>query len=283
MRRICPAVLAAVVGIAGCHGPRTYTVVGQVQAVDSARREVTISHDAIPGFMSRMTMPFKAREAALLQGTVVPGDLVSATLIVSDTESYLASIVRMGHAPLAEPIRKGSQGSQLQPGGAVPDAQFVDETGAARRFSDWRGKATALTFIYTRCPLPDFCPRMNRHFSAAQAAVLADPAFASRVRFVSVSLDPDYDTPAVLAAHARRAGANPRIWSFLAANRETVDGFAVPFGVYVVRDAANPGVVTHNLRTAVIGSDGRLVTIFSGGEWTPADLVAALRGVADRR
>ena len=277
MRLIRTAVLAALIAAAGCHGPRSYTLVGQIQAVDPARSEVTISHGTIPGFMSSMTMPFKVRETALLQGTVAPGDLVTATLVVSDTESYLTSIVRTGHAALAEPARKVSLGNLLQPGGPAPDAQFVDQTGAVRRLSDWRGKTIALTFIYTRCPLPDFCPRMNRNFSAVQAAVLADPELESRARLVSVSLDPDYDTPAVLAAHARRAGANPQVWSFLAADREIVDRFAVPFGVYVVRTAGNSGLITHNLRTAVIGADGRLVTMFSGAEWTPADLVAALR------
>jgi protein SCO1/2 len=135
----------------------------------------------------------------------------------------------------------------------------------------------ALTFIYTRCPLPDFCPRMNRHFSAVQAALLDDPQLRLRSRLLSLSLDPDYDTPAVLAAHARQANADPRVWSFLGGSREAIDRFAVPFGVYVVRDDKNPGTITHNLRTAVIAADGRLVTVFSGGDWTPADLLAALR------
>lgn len=276
--RFAPAVLAAgCLLLAGCHGPRTYALSGQVLAVDAVRGEMTIRHGAIAGYMSAMTMPFKVKDPALLGGTIAPGDLISGTLTVSDTESYVGSLVRTGHAPVPESAPVVVESNVLQPGKAAPDASFVDESGTPRHLSDWRGSAIALTFIYTRCPLPDFCPRMNRHFAAIQDAVRSDPQLRLHARLLSVSLDPDYDTPAVLAAHARRAGADPGVWTFLSGARDAVDRFAVPFGVYVVRDSRTPGVVTHNLRTAVIGADGRLITIFSGGDWAPADLLAALR------
>ena len=279
MRSKLAAVSATLLLTSACTGQRSYTLVGQVLAIDSGRREITIRHQEIPGFMQGMTMAFKVRDHRLLEGRM-PGDLVNATLIVSATDSHLSSIVRTGHAPLPEPAPAVPASSILTPGGVAPDAEFTDESGVRRRLSDWRGRILAVTFIYTRCPLPDFCPRMNRHFAAVQADVVADARLRERVRLLSVSLDPDFDTPAVLAAEARRVRADPNVWTFLTGSREVIDRFAVPFGVYVVRNGKNLGDITHNLRTAVIGADGRVLTIFSGSEWSPADLLGALRSGA---
>jgi protein SCO1/2 len=118
---------------------------------------------------------------------------------------------------------------------------------------------------------------MNRLFAAIQGRVAADSRLSERVRLLSISLDPDFDTPAVLASHAHDAHADPRLWTFLGGSREVIDRFAVQFGVYVVRNGNNPGDITHNLRTAVVGADGRLRTILTGSQWSPDELLAALR------
>jgi protein SCO1/2 len=117
---------------------------------------------------------------------------------------------------------------------------------------------------------------MNRNFAAVQSAVLADPSMRNRVRLLSISLDPDYDTPSVLAEHAKRAGAHPGVWTFLTGTRRSIDRFALQFGVYVVRDDKTPGNITHNLRTALIDPQGALIRIFTGSEWSPSVLIAAL-------
>jgi protein SCO1/2 len=140
--------------------------------------------------------------------------------------------------------------------------------------SAWRGSAVVVTFIYTQCPLPDFCPLLDRRFAAIQAAAADDPALAGRVRLLSVSFDPDTDTPEVLTAHAAKVGALGD-WHFATAPREVVDRFAASFGVNVIREADR--TITHNLRTAVIGPDGRVAVLRSGNDWTADDVLADLR------
>jgi protein SCO1/2 len=118
---------------------------------------------------------------------------------------------------------------------------------------------------------------MDRHFHAVQGELLADPAMRDRVALLSFSFDPAFDTPQVLAAHAKRLQADPRVWHFVTGEQEEVAAFAARFGISVIRDRANASDITHNLRTAVIASDGTLVTIFTGNAWTPADLMTAVR------
>ena len=183
---------------------RDYELSGQVVAVDRNRKEITIKHGDIKGFMPGMTMPFTVRDESLLDGKA-PGDLVNATLVVEEAQGYLSAITKTGHAPLAEPSPAPAGFDLLETGEAVPDFTFVDAAGSTRRLSDWRGRTVAVTFIYTRCPLPDFCPLMDRHFASVQRQALADPALRDRFHLLSVSFDPVYDTPAVLRAHAERS------------------------------------------------------------------------------
>jgi protein SCO1/2 len=283
-RSSAPALAAAAAALAiACARPaaRVFEMKGQVVAVDAGRMEITIRHEDIPNFMPGMTMPFKVRDRALLAGRV-PGDLVKATLVVEETDAYLRTLERTGTAPLAEPPPAGAAAAPLTTGELVPDATFIDETGAQRRFSDWRGRVVAVTFIYTRCPLPNFCPLMDRHFRSVQAGLRADEALRD-VRLLSITFDPAYDTPAVLAAHARRAGAEPAVWSFLTGDRAGIDRFAGRFGVSIVREEAGAQEIEHNLRTAVIDREGRVAAILRGNGWTPAELLAELRKAVEGR
>lgn len=250
---------------------RQYTVVGQIIAVSPERKEVTIRHQDIKGFMPGMTMAFPVKDAALLEGRE-PGDLVTATLVIGDTTTHLSTLTRTGHeAVVAEP----STGPSVREGELVADAAFVDESGTPRRLADLRGHRVALTFIYTRCPLPDYCPLMNRHFRTLQDAVQKRPDLAD-VRLLSVTLDPAYDTPPVLQAQAKAFQANPKIWSFLTGEPAALDMFAAQFGIYREADPNDPSQITHSLRTAVIGADGRLVKNTAGNDWTPTELLAQL-------
>jgi protein SCO1/2 len=142
--------------------------------------------------------------------------------------------------------------------------------------------ATLVTFIYTRCPLPDFCPLMDSHFARLQQAILADPALRAKVRLVSISFDPDHDTPAVLKQHAATLKADPAIWTFLTGDRATVDRFAARLGVAVMRPDGETSI-THNLRTTLVGSDGRIAHIYSGSAWETAAVLTDLRSAAGER
>ncbi len=268
--------VAVIMSVSACSRAQEFQLRGQVLAVDRGRMEMTVKHEDIRGFMPGMTMPFKVKDARAFESTAA-GDLITATLVVLDNDAFLESVTKTGHAALTEPPPSVHRMDVLAHGNAVPDVALTDDAGTARTLSEWRGKVLAVTFVYTRCPIPDFCPRMDRHFAAAQRDILADPALRDRVALLSVSFDPDFDTPEVLAAHARQAGADPRVWRFATGDREAIATFASRFGVSVIREGADTRDLTHNLRTAIIGRDGRVVEILSGNEWTPAALLESLR------
>jgi protein SCO1/2 len=277
MTRTAAAIVLAIATVTvGCSRSqgREYPLTGQILAVDPARQEVTIRHEDIQGFMPGMTMPFHVRDAKLVEGRV-PGDLVRATLVVGDGAPFLRTLERTGHAPVPPDAALPRSSALLPPGAAVADASLVDETGAPRRLADWRGHVVAVTFMYTRCPLPDFCPLMDRRFKAVQDAIAGDLELKARARLVSISIDPEFDTPPVLARHAASLGADPSVWRFLTGAPAAVDAFAAQFGIAVMRE--DPREIVHNLRTAVIDAHGALATVLNGSEWTTDDLLAELR------
>ena len=257
---------------------RQYTLTGQILEVRSGGAELVIRHHDIPGFMPGMTMPFRLKDPALAKGRVA-GDLVRATLMVTDDEAWLGTVEKTGWAPLPErkePLRPVF--SLVEPGETVPDQALVDQDGKPLRLSSLRGSAVLLTFIYTRCPLPEFCPRMDAFFETVQRAI-KDGRLRGPVRLLSVSFDPDFDTPAELRAHAQRVGADRTVWTFATAPRAEVEAWGARLGLSLIRDEKNPADITHNLRTAVIDRQGRLVKILDGNQWAPDEAIAALASV----
>ena len=280
MRAVCGiSLVAAVLTLSGCSREpeyRQYELQGQILALDPAEKRVVIKHGDIKGFMPGMTMPFNVNDAALLEGRQA-GDLVTATLSVGENQAFISSITKTGTAPLEEQIQvTATEGAILMPGDLVPDQLLVNQAGTAFPISSLRGHRVALTFMYVRCPLPDFCPLMDRNFAAVQKTLKSTPALAD-VRLVSVSFDPQNDTPAALAGHAKALGADPQIWQFATATPEEMEKLTRRFGVHVERSAENAIEITHNLRTAVIDPEGRVVKVHSGTDWTPAQLVADLK------
>jgi protein SCO1/2 len=263
---------------------RHYELEGQILAIRPEAREVLIKHGDIKGFMPGMTMPFKVRHSQLLDGKQA-GDLVKATLVVEDTEAWLDTLDRTGSAPLADAaaLPAASFVTPVRPGDAAPDAALTNQNGDTitipsllRGSHDARAPGPlAVTFIYIRCPLPQFCPMLDRRFAEVQRAIVADPDLATSARVLSVSFDPDADTPPRLTAHAVRLKADPAIWQFATAPRETVDRFAAQFGVNVIRE--QDGTITHNMRTTVIGADGRVISVYDGGDWTAQQIVDDMR------
>jgi len=273
-------VVAALVACTGCSSapePRRYELRGQILSVDAARREVLVDHEDIQGFMPAMTMPYKVNDPALLEGKK-PGDLFTATLVVEDVNAYLSTLTTTGHAPIANPAAARpaiTDADFLREGDAVPGDALIDQSGAPRPITSLHGHRVALTFIYTRCPLPDFCPLMSKQFAVLQDEIRKSAELRD-VRLVSVTLDPEFDTPSVLGAHAKTLGADPGLWYFVTGARDEVLAFAKRFGV-LTEPGESASVVVHNLRTAVIDAQGRLVSVHSGSTWTPADLVADLK------
>lgn len=271
--------LAAVVGCRG-RAPE-YPVRGQITAIAPDRSYVTLSHGDIPGFMPAMTMAYSVEPKTSI-GSLTPGDLITATVVVPEGAApYLTRIERTGHAPVKADAPTPRAMDLLNPGDTVPDTELQDQDGRPRRLSDWKGKAVAVTFIYTNCPMQDFCPLMDRRFAEIQKAIAADPALARSIHLVSVSFDPSRDTPAVLKAHAKTLRANPALWTFLTAPEPVIETFASRFGVSVIREGGDASI-THNLRTAAIDPKGRLVKMYSGSDWSPEALLADLRDAAGR-
>ena len=270
--------LAAVLVVAGCSREpeyRQYELQGQILALDTVEKRVVIKHGDIKGFMPGMTMPFKVRDERLMAGREA-GELVTATLVVVSNDAYLEGIERTGLAPLAE-APPPTPPVILSPGDEVADVALVDQHGGTRRLSDWRGAPVAVTFIYTRCPLPDYCPRMDQRFAETRRVIEQDPQLRDRVRLLSVSFDPAHDTPAVLAAHAGRVGADGQRWTLATGDAAQIDHFVSQFGLSIIRPNAQQTEIVHSLRTAVLDPGGRLVAVLSGNEWQPRELLDHLR------
>ena len=250
-------------------------------SVHAELQEITVKHEDVEGLMPGMVMTFPVSSADLLKGRE-PGELIYATLELTGTEGRLTKIERTGFSALPDDSNAASiAGNLLEPGDLLPDAAFIDQFDRRRSIAEWRGSVVLLTFIYTRCPLPNYCPLMDRQFAALQGALASDATLRGRVKLVTLSFDPEFDTPAVLAAHAAKLKADPDVWTFLTGDRATVDRFAARLGVGINRPAGIPEV-THNLRTALVGADGRIVKIYSGNEWTPTKALDDIRDLPRR-
>jgi len=253
---------------------KEYELKGQILAVKPDTQELLVKHEDIKGFMPAMTMPYKVEDAALLKDKE-PGDLITATLVVGETSAHLSTVTKTGHAAIEVPPTppEVSVFDMVKEGAAVPDAQLVDEDGKPRPISSYKGHRLVLTFIYTRCPDPEFCPLMNRQFSALQTTIKATPALAD-VRLLSISFDPEYDTPKVLKEYAGIQRADPQIWRFATGTKDDITQLAAKFGVTATSNGTP--VLIHNLGTAVIDARGNLVKLHSTNQWKPADVVAEL-------
>jgi protein SCO1/2 len=280
MRTIIALTLAA--GLAAACGrtdnTRTYQLTGQMLVVKPDTNEVLVKHDDIPGFMPAMTMPYTVKDAALIRERVA-GDLITATLVVAPDGAFLSAITKTGFAPLPEDARTTIPAAAnvhlLQAGDRVPETKLTDQDGNSISLADFKGSAMAVTFIYTRCPLAQFCPLIDRRFAEVQKLAAGDPALAGKVRLVSISFDPQFDRAEILRAHARKLEADPAVWRFATADQATVDRLAAEFGVNVIRE--KDGTITHNLRTAIVAPAGHVTSIVDNNAWTADELVAALK------
>ncbi|HJQ27604.1 MAG TPA: copper-binding protein [Blastocatellia bacterium] len=253
---------------------KRYELKGTVISVDRRGETVTIAHQEIPGYMEAMAMPFKPKDQWVLD-QAQPGNRIQATLVIDGLRSWLEDVVITQET--ADNTATGSA-AEPQPGDAMPDFTLTNQDGKRIALGDYRGRALVVTFIYTRCPVPDYCPLMTNHFAAISQAIKADAALYDKTHFLSVSVDPEYDTPKVLREYgAAHLGATDfRHWEFATGQAEAVKKFATWFGLQYWPEG---GQIVHSLRTAVIGPDGKLVKLYRGNDWQPADIVADLQGL----
>jgi protein SCO1 len=282
---VCPVWLVATFA---CRKPpvpasQRYPVKGKVVEVALPEKQLILEHEDIPGYMPAMTMPFPVKDEALLKIAAV-GDEVTSSLVIQGSLYWLEDVVvtrKTTGTPMPPPT---SAGFEVKPGTALPDFALVNQDGKTVRLTDYRGRALALTFIYTRCPLPDFCPLMMQNFVAVEAALAADPALHARTRLLAVSFDTSHDTPEVLKRFGKSlAGEGPQPfahWQFASGTEAEIRKLGNALGLEYDPDT---GMWVHNLRTAVIAPDGKLVRVINGNDWKPADLVADLRAATDRR
>jgi protein SCO1/2 len=275
--------LFALVGAAACGAPEppplttmSYPLSGQILAVNTERKELTVKHDDIEGLMPGMTMSFPVAEDKDLVDRV-PGELITATLEVTGGQGRLVAVARTGTAPLPSNTNEVALASGiLEVGNTVPDAALIDQTDRRRSLAEWTGMPMLVGFVYTTCPLPNYCPLIDRQFATLQSRIAADPALAGKVRLVSISIDPIHDTPAILAAHAATLKVDPAVWTLLTGDPVTVDRVAGRYGVGIVRPEAG-GEISHNLRTTLVGRDGTVRAIYTGNDWSLDDVVRDMR------
>lgn len=281
MKQILAIVILICVGLGvGCQSApeKHYPIQAEVISADPAKKLITVKHGDIPGLMPAMTMMYQVAEPRQIE-TLQPGDKITADLVVSESKGRLEKIVLVSKGD----GKTSADTTQRIPekGDAVPDFALVNQDGKVIHFSDYRGKVLLVTFIYTRCPLPDFCPRMNENFRAVQKLLQDTPGATNSAEFLSISFDPEHDTPAVLKHYASlykksEPGEKPFDWQFAAPSTKDLPELAQFFGLVYQPEQAQ---IVHSLSTTVIGPDGKVEKWFSDNEWTPADAAQAMTAV----
>ncbi len=279
-RRAALLLLAGALVIApGCSDRlRRYKLRGVVQAM-LPDGQAEVAHEDIPGFMPAMTMSFRIRGASGLR----PGDRIEATLAMRATESWLEDVRVLARGlPVA---RRAPTPEPATPGTLVPDLRLVSQDGAPLGLAGYRGRVVVLTFVYTRCPVPEFCPRMMARLAELDERLAAEPALFDATRLVAISFDHEFDTPEVLRRYGQawvkdRGRGRFDHFALASGSAEEVKAAADFFGVSFWNEA---GQIVHTFCTAVIGADGRLAATFDGNEWTADELLNEVRAAVARR
>lgn len=282
-------IAVVLLGLAASHcGPKTenekrYPLTGKVIGVNKTEHTATINHEAIPGYMDAMTMEFAVKNAADLE-RMKPGDRVTGDLVVTDSSSWIevTAITEGGSELTPTTIVPG----EPKPGDEIPDFTLVNQDGKPIRLSQYRGKAMALTFVYTRCPQPDQCTLMSNNFATIDKELQQQPAVYAKTHLLSISFDPEYDTPRVMrsygASHTGRYSDEAfKHWEFATGKADEVKRMTEFFGIRSFKDpATGKDEIIHSLRTAVIDINGKLVKLYRGNEWKPAEITADLNSLA---
>jgi protein SCO1/2 len=260
-------------GPASAADRRTFVVNGVVKVVEPDGKTVVIQHEAITNYMAAMTMPFEVRDARELRG-LQPGDAISFHLVVTPKEGWIDGITRrldFTPDPAGRPTVYLTRGDEpLEEGDMLPDFHFTNELGQAVSLSQYKGRVLAFTFFFTACPFPNFCPRMTGNFAEAAAQLNHLPGAPVRWHLLSISFDPQNDTPQRLLNYAKGAHYDPSHWSFLTGEMVQIIELADLFGEHF---STENGSISHNLRTVVVDARGRVRKIYRSNDWTSGELV----------
>ncbi len=296
IRRFAACFLLAFVALTGCRSGqqpasqtpaiqnfKVYKLRGKVVSTNAAKGEVTLNHEAIPGFMDAMTMPYNLKDPTIL-GELHPGDVITADVLVSQDPNADVLLDHIVVVAQARPDYKPAVFYHVPaPGDVVPDFKLRNQDGQLIHLGQFKGKTLLVTFIYTRCPLPDFCPRVTRNFAAVDKKVAADPRLRGKTHLVCISFDPENDTPQRLRAYgATYIGSDAKSafadWDFAVPQKPALLEMARFFDLGLT-DAAD-GSITHTLSTTLIGADGKVVRFYPGNEWTVDDVLLELKRTA---
>ncbi|HZB89421.1 MAG TPA: SCO family protein [Terracidiphilus sp.] len=253
---------------------------GKVVATNAATGEVTLNNEAIPGFMDAMIMPYKLKDSSILT-ELHPGDVITADVLVSQPDNATALLDQIDVVAEGKPDYRPTVIYHVPaPGDVVPDFALRDQDGHTIHSRQFLGKELLITFIYTRCPLPNFCPLVTRNFATIEKQLAATPALLEKTQLLSVSFDPEHDTPDRLRAYgAQYIGSDAKAafahWDFAVPTKPVVAEMAKYFDVGLTD--AGDGTINHTLSTTLIGRDGKVVKFYPGNEWTPDQVLADMR------
>ena len=252
---------------------KSYHMRGIIVATDAAKGEVQVNSEAIPGFMGAMVMPYKLKDPGIIQD-LHAGDHLTATLLVSDSDVLLDQIVITGQA---KPDYKPDANYHVPTtGDDVPDFSFTNQDAKQIDLRSFRGKTLLITFIYTRCPLADYCPRMTKNFAAIDKQLKADQGLYSKTHLLSISFDPAYDSSSVLRSYGRAyiddfEEKDFRHWDFAAPSKAELPRVLQYFDVGATPEKNK--TITHSLSTVLIGPDGKVAAWYPTNEWTVEEVM----------
>jgi protein SCO1/2 len=271
--------VALCLGFVACRrsgSEKRYDLKGKVLVVEPDKHLVTVSHEDIKGYMPAMTMPFTVPRESDLQ-ILAPDDQITATLVVDGSQAWLEDLIitrQSGNASAAMPgVVIGKEGDE------VPNFTLRNQDNREIRIQGYRGKTLLLTFIYTRCPLPEYCTLMSNNFAQIERALGQDAELYGKTHLLSVSIDPAYDTPEVLrsygAAHTERYEKETFAhWEFAGGTTQQVKDIAQYFGLTYFPDKDQ---IIHGLRTVIVKPDGKVGKIYTGNDWKPEDVAEEIR------
>jgi protein SCO1 len=252
---------------------QVFTVKGVIQELEPDGKTAVIRHEAIPGYMQAMTMPFEARDTNLLRG-LKAGDCISFKLAVTPTEGWIQAVTKLSSGtPEPDPPSVMHVSRALEPldvGDRLPEYHFTNELGTAVSLSQFKGQVLVLTFFFTSCPFPEYCPRMTSNFGQVERQLEKITNAPAGWHLLSISFDPARDTPQRLATYALNADYDKRHWSFLTGDEDQISGLAEQMGENYWHEGASIG---HNLRTVVVDPSGHIRDIIPGSKWSVGELV----------
>lgn len=260
----------------GSTNQQTFQVKGVIEEVKPDGKSAVIKHEEITNYMAAMTMEFEAKNTNELQG-LKAGDAISFRLVVTDDDGWIDQVKKSDAPPTELPsratFRRVRDVDPLKVGDVLPEYHFTNQLGDAVSLSSFKGEALAIDFIFTTCPFPTMCPRLSQNFSDAQKKLSEMPNAPTNWQLLTISFDPEKDTPAILKGYAERHHYDPAHWSFLTGDLMEITAIAEQFGQTFWREN---GSISHNVRTAIIDANGKVQKIIPENKWTSGELVEEL-------